>query len=124
MKVGKLYQAANAKLPVNVVVEKTLPQILELSMGKDLTVSQFNTLFASVRHEMDRIETHQKEALKHNREVVTTDPKSHQPVPKRLKLQSLTFLTPKNQPRRLTPHHPSRLNRQHLNSILRGEVLH
>lgn len=82
MKVGKLYQAANAKLPVNVVVEKTLPQMLELSMGKDLTVSQFNTLFASVRHEMDRIETHQKEALKHNREVVTTDPKSHQPVSK------------------------------------------
>lgn len=82
MQVASLYQVANSKLSINVVVEKTLPQLLELSMGKDLTVNQFNTLLASVRHEVDRIESHQVEALKHNREVVTTDPMSHQPVAK------------------------------------------
>lgn len=82
MSVTKLYEVANSKLAVGAVVERSLPHLLELSMGKDLTVNQFNVVFSSVRREIDRIEAYQIEALKHNREVVSTDNLSHKPMVK------------------------------------------
>lgn len=74
LSVKALYDAIAVKAPSAMVVEQVIPHLMTLSLGKDLSVAQFQSIISAVRGLVDKYEKSQVELLKHNKEVTSFEP--------------------------------------------------